>query len=82
MIQTVKEKSQAISVVSEKIIEEKKEIRLNEEYIYNEINAVIDTLQQQLQRTKENLMEKVAKQVKQKYQMLPSPMVLCRIPQA
>jgi hypothetical protein len=33
MIQTVKEKSQAISVVSEKIIEEKKEIRLNEEYV-------------------------------------------------
>lgn len=70
MIQTVKEKSQAISVVSEKIIEEKKEIRLHEECVYNEIDAVINTLQQQLQRTKENLMEKVAKQVKQKCENL------------
>lgn len=69
-IQTVREKSQAISVVSEKIIEEKKEIKRREEYVYNEIDAVIDTLQQQLQRTKENLMEKVAKQVKQKCENL------------
>jgi Tol biopolymer transport system component len=42
MIQTVKEKSQAISVVSEKIIEEKKELRLHEEYVYNEIEAVMN----------------------------------------
>lgn len=70
MIQTVKEKSQAISVLSKKIIEEKKEVKMHEEYVYKEIDAVIDTLQQQLQRTKENLMEKVAKQVKQKCENL------------